>query len=656
MDNVLEDLIGISHFYGNSKEFVIGGGGNTSCKDKHHLYIKASGTELARINKNGLVKIDRIKLDEITSKAYPENEAQRDKLLTEDLLKCCINNRLHLRPSVESPLHHLINYKFVVHTHPTWINALLCSNNAEKYIQTQLPADVLFIHYSNPGYVLFKILHSKITEYRKKYSCDPKIILVENHGAFVSADSTDEIMSLYKLILEKVVAGIKHHFNLDELPENPEILKIIPAIRMLLSEETVKVVKLKNNTLIDHFLVNAKQAELVSLPFTPDNIVYCKTRPLYIEKTGNPEEVLSDFTSKLKEFRTKYGYSPKVILLKGLGMIAVDDNIRVVETISDVFEDLMKISFLSEAFGGPHFMNSTQINYIENWESEKYREGLSRGSEKGRLINKVVIITGAAQGFGSGIAKDMIKEGANVIIADLNDNKGLKFTASLNEISKRNKAVFFKTDVSNPLSVQNLITFAVKEFGGFDILISNAGILHAGGLDEMSPQTFEQMTKVNFSGYFHCVKFASEVFKLQSKYRVDYFTDIIQINSKSGLRGSKMNFAYAGGKFGGIGLTQSFALELMEFRIKVNSICPGNFYEGPLWSDPENGLFVQYLKAGKVPGAKSIADVRKFYESQVPAKRGCTVRDVMRAIYYVIEQEYETGQAIPVTGGQVMLS
>ncbi|MEE8440086.1 MAG: SDR family NAD(P)-dependent oxidoreductase, partial [Spirochaetia bacterium] len=127
------------------------------------------------------------------------------------------------------------------------------------------------------------------------------------------------------------------------------------------------------------------------------------------------------------------------------------------------------------------------------------------------------------------------------------------------------------------------------------------------------------------------------------------------INSKSGLTGSNKNSAYAGGKFGGIGLTQSFALELMPYRIKVKSVCPGNFLDGPLWSDPKRGLFVQYLKAGKVPGAKSTGDVRRAYESKVPAGRGCTVQDVMRAIFYVIEQEYETGQAVPVTGGQVML-
>jgi sorbitol-6-phosphate 2-dehydrogenase len=103
-------------------------------------------------------------------------------------------------------------------------------------------------------------------------------------------------------------------------------------------------------------------------------------------------------------------------------------------------------------------------------------------------------------------------------------------------------------------------------------------------------------------------------------------------------------------------LTQSFALELIGDGIKVNAVCPGNYFDGPLWSDPESGLFVQYLRTGKVPGAKSIEEVRRFYESKVPMGRGCTTTDVMKAIYYVISQKYETGQAVPVTGGQIMLS
>jgi len=135
-----------------------------------------------------------------------------------------------------------------------------------------------------------------------------------------------------------------------------------------------------------------------------------------------------------------------------------------------------------------------------------------------------------------------------------------------------------------------------------------------------------------------------------------YYSDIIQINSKSGLAGSNRNGAYAGSKFGGIGLTQSFALELVEDCIKFNSICPGNFFDGPLWSDPDRGLFVQYLNSGKVPGAKTVADVKASYEAKIPMGRGCLEEDVVRAILYVVEQKYETGQAVPVTGGQVMLS
>ena len=171
----------------------------------------------------------------------------------------------------------------------------------------------------------------------------------------------------------------------------------------------------------------------------------------------------------------------------------------------------------------------------------------------------------------------------------------------------------------------------------------------------MDEKTFEFVTSVNYKGFFICTKYAIPVMKLQHLYKPDFFMDIIQINSKSGITGSNKNFAYSGSKFGGIGLTQSFALELVNDHIKVNAVCPGNYFEGPLWADPENGLFAQYLRAGKVSGAKSVEDVRLFYEQKVPMGRGCNPKDVVKAIYYLIDQKYETGQAIPVSGGQVML-
>lgn len=275
-----------------------------------------------------------------------------------------------------------------------------------------------------------------------------------------------------------------------------------------------------------------------------------------------------------------------------------------------------------------------------------------RPATTGRLAGKTAIITGSAQGFGLGIAKAMAAEGASVAIADLPSQSGAA-TALAAELG--NGAFFCPVDVSDEASVEAMICAAVENFGGLDIMVSNAGVLKAGSLSEMDAKTFEFVNKVNYTGYFLCAKYASEIMKARYEANPAIWSDIIQINSKSGLTGSKNNFAYAGGKFGGIGLTQSFALELAPWQIKVNAICPGNYYEGPLWADPEKGLFVQYLNAGKVPGAKTVEDVKNYYLSLSPIKRGCTPADVAKAIFYCVEQLYETGQAIPVTGGQVML-
>ncbi len=275
----------------------------------------------------------------------------------------------------------------------------------------------------------------------------------------------------------------------------------------------------------------------------------------------------------------------------------------------------------------------------------------NRPATTGRLAGKIAIVTGGAQGFGLGIATEMYQEGASVVLADLNVDQAKEAAKAFGD-----RAIGLKVDVSDPESMEQMVCDAVEHFGGIDIFVSNAGVLKAGSLDDMEPGAFAFVTKVNYIGYFNAAKYASAIMKAQHEADPEQWFDIIQINSKSGLVGSKNNSAYAGGKFGGIGLTQSFALELVGANIKVNSICPGNFYDGPLWSDPERGLFVQYLHAGKVPGAKTVQDVKDYYLSKSPIHRGCTPKDVAKALFYAVEQEFETGQAIPVTGGQTMLN
>lgn len=270
--------------------------------------------------------------------------------------------------------------------------------------------------------------------------------------------------------------------------------------------------------------------------------------------------------------------------------------------------------------------------------------------------NKVTVVTGGAQGFGEGIVRELIKNGAIVFIADMNVDGAKKLAAELNEQEGRTVAFGVAVNVANEESVKAMMDEIVLTSGGIDLFVSNAGVLKAGSVKEMTLKDFEFVTDVNYIGFFLCTKFVAPVMEAMNKPTGKYFTDIVTISSKSALEGSNKNAAYAGSKFGSVGLVQSFAKELIADNTKVNTVCPGNFFDGPLWSDPERGLFVQYLNTGKVPGAKTLDDVRGFYEAQVPMNRGCFGDDVTKAIMYSVEQKYETGQAIPVTGGQVMLN
>jgi len=695
----LDTLISLSRFYGADEEFVIGGGGNTSVKVGGRLWVKASGRSLATAAAGSFVELDRQALADILNVPLDADPVRREEAFKRAILAARIDGTSGLRPSVEAVLHNILPTRFVVHTHSTVVNMVTCCTRGPEIHARLFGSDVLWMHYTDPGVTLAHALADALADYiRRTGQPCPRAILVQNHGLIVCGDTPEEIHQRTDAILAAIQrdagaqrgagvspahpAGIlpasgcgidltssadqpNGAHNAGETPAPRCINLVAPALRGLLAEgEALKVVTFDDSAAVRD-LVNgpAGRARALGGPLTPDQIVYCNSYPLWVElpsptaDTAAAETVVAHLRQAVAEYVTVRRCQPKIILVAGLGLFAAGDDYVAARTAATVYVDAVKVMAGADELGGVAPMADQFREFIEGWEAEAYRKNVAAASARaGRAAGKVVVVTGGAQGFGLEISNDFAAQAAHVVLGDINLPGARQAAAELCAARGPGRAMAVAMNVADPVSVREAFDCVVRAYGGLDVLVCNAGVLRAASVKTQSETDFDFVTDVNYKGYYLCAQQAANILAVQRLAKPDYWSDIIQINSKSGLVGSNRNFAYAGSKFGGIGLTQSFAMELVSDGIKVNAICPGNFFDGPLWSDPTNGLFVQYLQTGKVPGAKTVADVRKAYESKVPMGRGTATADVMKAMYYVIEQTYETGQAIPVTGGQVMLS
>ena len=391
----IEALVEISRFYGSNPDYVIAGGGNTSLKDSETLYIKSSGRALADAVPDTFVRMGRKALAGIWEKTYPGNEVLREKEVLSDLMAArqageepAAEARMgrgsppaQKRPSVETLLHNLLPFAYVVHLHPALVNGMTCSQQGEKAMTEIFGETAIWIPSTKPGYVLSKKVKTALDNYRADYKKVPEIIFLQNHGVFVGADSVDGIKKNYSDIMERLEKKIKRQPDFSCEPirpgENTEASLVVSQAVINATKSALAEVAEANAV----FLCNREIAAMVrdqasfypvSSAFTPDHIVYAGSDPLFTA-ARKADSLREDWKNHID----KTGRPPKIAAIQGLGVFGLGSSEKNAELALDLFKDTVKVAVFSESFGGPIFMSRDLIDFINEWEAEQFRKTVS---------------------------------------------------------------------------------------------------------------------------------------------------------------------------------------------------------------------------------------------------------------------------------------
>ena len=221
-DRGLRELIELSRFYGQNPDFVLAGGGNTSYKDDETLFIKASGVSLAGITPDGFVRVNRGKLNRIWEKQYSESDEDSDLQILQDILESREKGEQHNRPSVETLLHSLFPFAYVVHTHHCLINGLTCAQRGEERAKALFEDRVLWVPITKPGYTAAKRVREDIRSFTERFGAAPRIVLVQNHGVFVAGESFDEIREQTDALVDTVRSKVSEEPDITPVESDRE--------------------------------------------------------------------------------------------------------------------------------------------------------------------------------------------------------------------------------------------------------------------------------------------------------------------------------------------------------------------------------------------------------------------------------------------------
>jgi rhamnulose-1-phosphate aldolase/alcohol dehydrogenase len=596
----LEALAYRSNLLGADRSVANYGGGNTSTKTREGdhtgrevdvLWVKGSGSDLATIDAG---QFTGLKLEEVL--ALEECEAMEDQEMVAYLASCQLRPDMP-RGSIETLLHAFVPYAQVDHTHPDAVNMICCSEGGEELARECFGTEAVWIPYIRPGFILSKQVGEAV-----KNNPDARFVLLAKHGLVTWGDTHEEsygrTIEAINRAAEFVAGRAGEPFGGQRIaplaPESRESLlsEVLPTLRGVLAagveEASHKILRTDYASEdVLAFVCGRDSKDLSQVGAAcPDHLVRTKVRPLWVDfdpQTEGAEELKARFREGIEAYRRDYeAYfsrheeadeemfdpNPRVVLIEGVGLVAAAKKAKEANLSRDFAYRAINVMRGAHALGGYVSLTEGESYAVEYWPLELYKLTLAPPPDE--LAGKVAFVTGGAGGIGSAVVRSLALKGACVVVCDLDEAGAGEVAGDLPE-----PGIPARADVTDEGEVAGAYRRAVLEYGGVDVVVSNAGLASSAPIEETSVEMWEKNYAVLAKGYFLV---AREAFRIMKEQGVG--GSLVFVASKNAMAAGKNAGAYSSAKAAELHLARCLAEEGGAERIRVNTVNPDAVLQG----------------------------------------------------------------------------
>lgn len=668
-----ERLVYRSNLLGSDKRVTNYGGGNTSSKiwqkdpltgeEVEVLWVKGSGGDNASIKLDGFATLYMDKLRALKG-------LYRGVEYEDEMVGYLPHATFNLNPrasSIDTPLHAYVNRPFVDHMHPDAIIAIAASRNSKALTQQIFGNTIGWLPWKKPGFELGLWL--------EKFCLDnpnAKGVVLESHGLFTWGDTPkacyETTIAIINQAIEwfeketagKTIFGGAATQSLDADARRAVAARLMPKIRGFISEDSHKLGHFDDSPAVLEF-VNSKDLHPLATLGTscPDHFLRTKIRPLVIDfDPAKPDidAVIEGLADQIATYRAdyqayydrcKHDNSPAVrdpnavvYLIPGVGMLTFAKDKATARISGEFYVNAINVMRGASTVSAYQGLPEQEAFDIEYWLLEEAK--LQRMPKPKSLAGKIALVTGGAGGIGKATAIRLLREGACVVLADIDQTALDNATAELSEVFGADVVRPVNINVTREAEVTAGFAHAVVEFGGLDILVSNAGLASSAPIEETSLELWNRNMDILSTGYFLVSREAFRLFRAQN-----IGGNVVFVASKNGLAASPNAAAYCTAKAAEIHLARCLALEGAEAQIRVNVVNPDAVLRGSkIWA----GEWLEQRASTYKTDKEGLEDM---YRQRSMLKRSVFPEDIAEAIYFFASEASakSTGNILNVDAG-----